>query len=434
MSESHLTSDQSAALNNLLQRPAVARAFKALDGEGAELRIVGGAVRDALLGLAVTEIDLAITALPDETMARARAAGLKAVPTGIEHGTVTVVVDGAPFEVTSLREDVETDGRRAIVRFGRDFSADAMRRDFTINAMSLDGQGRLHDPADGLDDLAGGGGGPQGGLSPKVRFIGDAVTRIREDYLRSLRFFRFHARFGTGSPDAEGFAATILCRDGLDQLSRERVRAELLKLLAASGAADAITLMSGAGLLHRVSGIVAEPGRMARLIARQNLRGEAAADPLLLLAACAVRTVEEAKALHERLRLSGAEAARLAQFAQALEQLRGPARLTLDRARAIAAQLGGQALADAVAVATGDTRPDIDADVHGFVDALAAGTVTAPVFPLRGADVLALGVPPGPAIGVMMAALRRDWLDAGCPEDAAARADLLARARDMAAG
>lgn len=432
MSAPHLTSDQSAALHNLLQRPAVARVFAALDNNGEELRIVGGAVRDALLGLPVTEIDLATTALPEKTMTRARAAGLKAVPTGIEHGTITVVVDGAPFEVTTLREDVETDGRRAIVRFGRDFNADALRRDFTINAMSLDGEGRLHDPAGGLADLQSEG-GPQKGDAPKVRFIGDAVTRIREDYLRSLRFFRFHARFGASAPDAEGFAATILCRDGLDQLSRERVRAELLKLLAAPGAANAITLMSGAGLLHRVSGIVAEPGRVARLAARQEQRNEAA-DPLLLLAACAVRTVEDARALHDRLRLSGAETARLAQFAQALEQLRGMARLTLNRARAVAAQLGGQALADAVAIVTGDTRPAIDAEVHGFVDALAAGTVTAPVFPLRGADVLALGVQPGPAIGAMMAALRQGWLDAGCSEGETTRAELLARARDMAAG
>jgi len=422
-----LTTQQHDALHALLQRPRVARLFAALDGNGEELRMVGGAVRDALLGLPVTEIDLAATSTPDETMARARRAGLKCVPTGVAHGTVTVIVDHEPFEITSLREDVATDGRRAQVRFGRDFDADALRRDFTINAMSLDGHGRLHDAAGGLADLE------DGGRGPRVRFIGDAATRIREDYLRTLRFFRFHARFGQGTPDADGFAAAIACRDGLDQLSRERVRAELLKLLAAPGAAGAITLMSGAGLLHRVSGIVAEPGRLARLIARENQRG-AAADALLRLAACAVRVVEDARSLQERLRLSGAEAMRLGNLARAQERLHDIRRLTLVSARAIAAELGGAALADASALVADEPWLGADADAMAYVAALAAGAASAPAFPLRGADLLALGVKPGPAVGAMMAALRTHWLEAGCPEGKAARAGLLARATDMAAG
>ncbi len=428
MTSATLTPGQGDALQALLQRPRVARLFAALDGNGEELRIVGGAVRDALLGLPVTEIDLAATSTPEQTTARARRAGLKSVPTGVDHGTVTVIVDREPFEITTLREDVETDGRRAQVRFGRDFDADALRRDFTINAMSLDGQGRLHDPAGGLTDL----GDPAGGRGPRVRFIGDATTRIREDYLRTLRFFRFHARFGQDAPDPDGFAAAIACRDGLDQLSRERVRAELLKLLAAPGAAEAITLMSGAGLLHRVSGIVAEPGRLERLIVREDRHG-AAADALLRLAAAAVRVAEDARALQERLRLSGAEAMRLGNLARAQERLHCVRRLSLASARAMAAELGGEALTDAVALVDGAPWFLAGDNARDYVAALAAGAA-APVFPLRGADLLALGVTPGPAVGAMMAALRTHWLDAGCPEGAAARAGLLAHATDMAAG
>lgn len=429
MTSATLTPNQREALQALLQRPQVARLFAALDARGEELRIVGGAVRDALLGLPVTEIDLAGAALPEETMARARRAGLKTVPTGIDHGTVTVIVDHEPFEITTLREDVETDGRRAQVRFGKDFNADALRRDFTINALSLDGQGRLHDPAGGLADL----GAPASGHVPRVRFIGDAATRIREDYLRTLRFFRFHARFSQGAPDADGFAATIACRDGLDQLSRERVRAELLKLLAAPGAAEAITLMSGAGLLHRVSGIVAEPGRLARLVASETRRG-APADALLRLAACAVRVAEDARALQERLRLSGAEAGRLGNLARAQERLHDARRLTLTAARAMAAGMGGQALTDAAALVDGEPWFEPQDDAREYVTALASGVASAPAFPLRGADLLALGVAPGPAVGAMMATLRAHWLEAGCPEGKAARAGLLARATDMAAG
>ena len=196
----------------VLGEGALARVLKALDGVGEETRIAGGAVRDLALGLTPGDFDLATTATPEAVMARARAAGFRVVPTGLAHGTVTVIVDGRPFEVTTLREDIATDGRHAVVKFGRDFRADALRRDFTINALSLDAKGRVHDYCDGLADLA----------ARRVRFIGDASQRIREDYLRILRFFRFSARYGEGPLDAEGFAAAIAERDGLSVLSRER--------------------------------------------------------------------------------------------------------------------------------------------------------------------------------------------------------------------
>lgn len=416
------TAEVQHRLRSLLQRPAAARLFAALDGDGEELRIVGGAVRDALLGLPVDEIDLAFTGAPETTVARARKAGLKTVPTGIEHGTVTVLVDRTPFEITTLREDVETDGRRAVVRFGRDFDADARRRDFTINALSLDGRGQLHDPAGGLDDLAGPGG------APRVRFIGDANQRIREDYLRTLRFFRFQARFGCATPDPQGLAAAIQERDGLAQLSRERIRAELLKLLAAHGAARALELMSGAGVLQCITGMVAEPGRLTRLMAWQAASASGP-DPVLRLAACMVRISEDAQHLQQRLRLSGAESTRLLGIAKTMERLRAMETLTIGGARTIAAESSGAVLHDAMLILREDARPYISQDVRDYVQAMASGAVPEPVFPLRGADLLALGVPAGPAMGAILGQLRLQWLAEACPTGDAAQADLRARAK-----
>src|SRR4029077_2464537 len=201
----------------------LARLLDVLDAGGEEARVVGGAVRNALLGIPIGEIDIATTAVPDEVVRRAKNAGFKPVPTGIEHGTVTVVIGGRPFEVTTLREDVETFGRHANVRFGRDWKKDAERRDFSMNALSAGADGHVHDYVGGLADLK----------ARRVRFIGEASKRIAEDYLRILRFFRFHAAYGHGLPDAAGLAACIAARAGLGQLSRERVRMELLKLLLA---------------------------------------------------------------------------------------------------------------------------------------------------------------------------------------------------------
>ncbi len=196
------------AAQRLLDDPRLATLFAALAKTGAETRVVGGAVRDALLGLPPHEIDLATSALPEAVLNASRAAGLKGVPTGIEHGTVTIVIAGAPFEVTTLREDVETDGRFAKVRFGGDFEQDAKRRDFTINALSLSPDGEIHDYAGGLADIA----------ARRIRFIGDAATRIREDYLRILRFFRFNASHGEGPFDREGLHESIVARENLSRL------------------------------------------------------------------------------------------------------------------------------------------------------------------------------------------------------------------------
>ena len=214
----------------LLRQGPLARALEALNGGGEETRLVGGAVRDLALSEPAVDFDLTTTATTDEVIRRAQEAGFKVALTGVAHGTVTLIVDGRPFETTTLREDVETDGRWAKVAFGRDFAADARRRDFTINALSLSADGTVHDYVGGLEDLRAG----------RVRFIGDAEARIREDYLRILRFFRFSARFSASGLDREGLSAAIRLRDGLTRLSRERVRVELMKLLVAPRASEVV--------------------------------------------------------------------------------------------------------------------------------------------------------------------------------------------------
>ena len=206
-----------------LKRPETARVFAALAESGVETRAVGGAVRNSLLGLPVTEVDLATTALPQQVMALARKAGLKAVPTGIEHGTVTVIADGVPFEVTTLRRDVETFGRHATVAFTENWEEDARRRDFTLNALYAGSDGTVFDPLGGYEDVVAG----------RVRFIGDAEARIREDYLRILRFFRFNAYYGKGPFDADGLRASVSLRGGMAQLSAERIAGEVRRLLVA---------------------------------------------------------------------------------------------------------------------------------------------------------------------------------------------------------
>ena len=292
----------SRRLNNAewLTKGALPQLLAMLNREGEEARVIGGTVRNALLDMPAGDIDVATTALPETVIARVAAQGFKAVPTGIEHGTVTVVVQGHPFEVTTLREDVETFGRKAKVAFGRDWRRDAERRDFTMNALSVGPDGAIYDYVDGLADLD----------ARRVRFIGDPATRIAEDYLRILRFFRFHAAYGHGPPDAPGLAACIAGRDGLDQLSRERVRMELLKLLAAPRAAATLAIMAEAGILVDVLAGVPLIAAFADMVAVEAVVG-VASDPIRRLGALAVFVCEDAERLSERLRLSNAEHDRL---------------------------------------------------------------------------------------------------------------------------
>lgn len=405
-----------ARIAAFLARPTLARLLDALNGEGEETRIVGGAVRDLLLDQPIGDVDLATTALPLETIRRGRAAGFKAVPTGIEHGTVTLVGDGVGFEVTTLREDIETDGRRATVRFGRDFVADALRRDFTVNAFSLDHAGTVHDPCGGLADLA----------ARRIRFIGDAGSRIREDYLRILRFFRFHARYGAGAPDPEGLAACIAGRAGLAGLSRERVRAEVMKLLVAPGAVAVVQAMAGAGLLMPVIGGVPQVSRFAA-VAEGDDGG--AVHPAFRLAALAVRVREDALRLREALRLSNQEFDRIERIALALEALSGQALpATLAQLRHLAHRVGPNAVAAGLVLLAG---PD-DAAAQASVQAMIAELARTPQFLPGGRDVLALGVPAGPLIGQVLEAARRDWIEGGAPAGRAAQASFLEKAVETA--
>lgn len=398
----------------LLARPSVRATLAALAAPGEETRLVGGCVRDALLGSAASDIDLATTLKPEAVMGHARRAGLKAVPTGIEHGTITVVTPHEALEVTTLREDVETDGRHAVVRFGGDFAQDAARRDFTINALSLGADGQLHDTVGGLDDLRAG----------RVRFIGEAATRIREDALRILRFFRFHARFAEAEPDAQALDACIAARDALDGLSRERVRNEFLKLLLAPGCVPVVTLLSGTGLLQRISGGVAELGRLARSAAA----GQGAA---MRLAALCVHADHDGPRLRDCLRLSNAEAAQLESYAAALAALHGREALGVKDVRALAARHGGRIVGEALVILAGEPRPQPDAFALAEAGRLAAGEGD-PVFPLTGGDLVREGLSPGRTIGTGLAAAKAEWLALGCPEDELSRKILLARAIEAA--
>ena len=380
----------------LIERRSVQRVLTALAAPEDETRIVGGAVRNALLGRDVTEIDLATTALPAETMQRARAAGLKAVPTGLEHGTVTVVVEGHPFEVTTLREDVETDGRHAVVRFGRSFEQDALRRDFTMNALSVGPDGQVWDYTGGVDDLA----------ARRVRFIGDPRQRIREDFLRVLRFFRFSAEYADGPLDGEGLDASVRERDGLAVLSRERVRAELLKLLVGRRAAEIVAVLSDTGLLLALVGEVPELGRFSRA---------SFLDAIGRLAALFVRTEIDAERLRGRLRLSNAEHDRLATYSRLLARLKSVRVLDRAEARRLAALFDVPPLLQTLAVFEGEPRPILSDGGAAQVEAFRAGD-EAPVFRLTGSDLIRQGVPPGPELGRRLAEAKRAWLDAGCPD------------------
>lgn len=387
------------------------KVFDALESKGEETRIVGGAVRNALLGRSAEEIDLATTLLPEAVMARAKAAGLRAIPTGIAHGTVTVVASGRAFEVTTLREDIATDGRHAIVRFGRDFRADALRRDFTINALSMGREGKLFDYTRGLDDIA----------ARRVRFIGDPMQRIAEDYLRILRFFRFSAEFAEGPLDPAGHSAAVRQRDGLARLSRERIRAELFKLFCARRAPEICAEMSADGLLHPLLASVPNPARLARVAV---LIPASSQDPLLRLAALCVLLPEDAERLREQLRLSNAEAGRLEAGARALICLHGRDEPpSPDELRALLFRYGRQAAMDAMIFAEADALPGNESEwakARKFV-----AETEEPRLPFSGADVIARGITEGMAIGKALKELERRWIKAGFPKDPKSLARLL---------
>ncbi len=393
----------------------------ALSADGEQARVAGGAVRNALLGQKMADIDIAATTFPEETMRRAKAAGFKTVPTGIEHGTVTVIAGGRPFEVTTLRADVETDGRRAKVSFGRDWKADAERRDFTINALYAEADGTVIDLVGGVADLE----------ARRLRFIGEAEARIREDYLRILRFFRFFAWYGEGRPDAEGLKACARLKEGLDRLSAERVWVELKKLLCAPDPSRALLWMRQAGVLSRVLpesekwGIDAIHG-----LVRTGSDLGWSPDALLRLEAMMPPDAARMKALAGRLRLSTAESSRLQRWA-----LTEPVAATTPEAVLARALYRGdpQGIVDRLRLSLAAARTRAAEDDGAMMEAGGLSRLLAfadkwqrPVFPVKGADLAALGMAAGPALGETLKALETVWIESGF---ALGREALLERAR-----
>ena len=387
-----------------MRLPETRAVVAALTADGGPVRFVGGCVRDAVLGRPIKDIDLATADPPAKVTELLLAAGLGAIPTGIEHGTVTAVAAGKPIEVTTLREDVEPLGRHANVAFTGDWVADAQRRDFTINALYCDPDGTLYDPAGGLADLKAG----------RVRFVGDAATRIREDYLRILRFFRIHAHYGTAAPDEEALAA---CRGEAAQLTRlsaERVAAELLRLLAAPAPAPAVALMAETGVLAQVlpeavPQALPEAGNVERLAGLSRVDG-ADPDPLRRLAAL-VRTdsggmsAERMAELARRLRLSRAQRTRLESLAE-LPPV-SPDAEDEDLRRALYA-VGREKFQDDVYLRWAE---DADSKNPGWQRVLAfPDGWTPPSFPLSGEDAMAAGIEPGPAIGRALGEIEAWWI------------------------
>ncbi|WP_062231200.1 CCA tRNA nucleotidyltransferase [Aureimonas sp. N4] len=391
-----------------LRDETLQRLLACLSVEGDEARVVGGAVRNHLMGRAITDIDIATTSEPAETVRRVEAAGFKPVPTGIEHGTVTAVMNGRPFEVTTLRQDVETDGRHAKVRFGKDWRADAERRDFTMNALYARADGEVVDLVGGVADIE----------TRTLRFIGEAAQRIEEDYLRILRFFRFFAWYGEGRPDADGLRAATRLKDGLDQLSAERVWAELRKLFAAPDPGRALLWMRQTGVLTRVLpesekwGIDAMPslGETERALGWDP-------DALRRLEAIVPPDPERMAALAKRLRLSNVDRDRLTAWALTDEPkedesdgafrvrlLFGNRGAIVDRLRLKLAVLRGKAGSDAAAL---QALARLSTRLHE------AERFAPPEFPVSGHDLSLQGIAPGPDMGRQLEALKRRWAESG---------------------
>lgn len=368
------------------RRLGVAAVLEALGAEEGLTRYVGGAVRDDLLGLPVNDVDLATKLRPDDVIARLTNAKLKAVPTGIEHGTVTAVSNGQPFEVTSLRRDVSTDGRRAIIEYTDDWREDAARRDFTINALMADPQsGEIFDYFNGLDDLA----------KRRVRFIGNPLQRIAEDHLRILRFFRFHARFGQGEPDPSALRACAERANDLMALSRERIADELLKLLAVENPTATLRLMLGHSILKPVLPEIQMEAlqQLEQLIATEKSAG-IAGNPLRRLAALLPGEPDLAERVAVRLKLSKSARKRLACAAE---------RKLDNNPRALAYRIGMDCAVDRLLLAG---KSEEAASIRNWI---------VPRLPIGGGALIERGVPQGPEVARTLRMIENEWVDAGFP-------------------
>jgi poly(A) polymerase len=382
-------------MTGALAEPGLHRILKVLAYDGDRTLIVGGAVRNALIGYPIIDVDLATTALPEVVIERVTEAGMRAIPTGIAHGTVTVLVDDHSYEVTTLREDIQTDGRHAKVVFGTDFTRDAARRDFTINALYADSEGAVYDFVGGLDDI----------LYRRVRFIGKPSERIREDYLRILRFFRFSADYANGILDANGLKAVEDEKSGLQQLSAERIRAEVFKVLMARKAVPVLTSMNHRGIFDLILGLPVSVEALEALLVQ-----DPGADSLLRLAVLCLHRPDDGALLKERLRLSNAEADRLTELGQALTRLSGFARpIGVLPIRKLAFRLGRRTVLEALG---------IDAARRGYLIApeLFAAIGSAPtVSPFTGDILIKRGIEPGRQMGDIIRRAEELWMDSDFP-------------------
>ncbi|MGH1419305.1 MAG: CCA tRNA nucleotidyltransferase [Hyphomicrobiaceae bacterium] len=379
--------------------------FKALQAHGHQVRAVGGAPRNTLARTPVTDIDLATTATPDETIDAAKAAGLRCIPTGLAHGTITILSQNKTFEVTTLRQDVSTDGRRATVAFTDDWQRDACRRDFTINAIYVAADGTIFDPVGGVADLR----------QSRVRFIGEPQARIREDYLRILRFFRFTGQFAQGAIDAGGLAACQAEREGLQNLSAERVRSELLRLLVTPKATQMVEAMAAADLFAQLLSLPIRIDHFNNLVAIEEVQS-LEPDGLRRLASFGIRDEQDASKLSRELRLSNDEKARL--LAIGRNQATPPRGCREADLHSRLYRIGIEAYRDSELLNWARSGDDPTSDWR-FQRVDLADYWEVPEMPVSGSDVLALGMPAGPEVGKVLSALEQWWIATGFPDDEA---------------
>jgi len=368
-----------------------------------EARFVGGVVRNSLMGREVSDIDIATPLTPDEVTKRLEATKLKAVPTGVEHGTITAISNGRPYEVTTLRRDVSTDGRRAVVAFTTDWAEDAQRRDFTMNALYADATGEVFDTVGGVADLKAG----------RVRFVGDPVTRIREDFLRILRLFRFHAWYGKSEIDKPALQACAAEKAGLRQLSGERIAKEMLKLLAAEDPVPVLRSMAATGILSEVLPGELNIVRLERLVAIDGTNFFQP-DAILRLAALLPDRAAGAHEIADRWKLSNADRDRLADIAGNTDKI--VSYLSIKEVRKLLYKLGTARFKDRVSLKWAEDPKETNFVQWRALLAM-ADAWQRPKFPLDGGNVMAAGVPQGPLIGKILTEVEEWWIDSDFIDD-----------------
>jgi poly(A) polymerase len=386
-----------------MRNPATQAVMGVLTANGGAARFVGGSVRNALLGREVSDVDIATPLVPQEVIRRLEAAKIGAVPTGIEHGTVTAVANGKPFEVTTLRRDVETDGRRAVVAFTTDWKEDSLRRDFTFNALYADENGEIFDYHNGVADLEAG----------RVRFVGDATMRIREDYLRILRLFRFHAWYGKGEMDEEALRASAAQKSGIAKLSGERIQKEMLRLLEAPDPTAMLRTMAASGILTEVISFELNIARLERLVAIDEANFFPP-DAVLRLAAMLPADVAKIDALADRWKLSNFDRERLEDLAGASEKI--VSYLSIREVRKLLYRLGPQRFSNRVFLRWAEDRKMSNA-IQWRALLQHRDAWQPPAFPLTGRDVMAAGVPEGPLVGRILGEVEEWWIDSDFTDD-----------------